>query len=150
LENIAKLNAYKNKKYDEQDISEFLELLGYSEISVEKVGNYRRFDMKESGEDRTLYINCSANMIIESIQLLNYRVKKMKDNSWKLILGSVVAVGLVIWFVVALVSDFSNDEEEYNPYTEDFDGDGLHGDKDDHEILHNMDTMPTEPMDGEQ
>lgn len=43
---------------------------------------------------------------------------------------------------------FSDDEEEeFNPYTEDYVGDGIGGDSDDHEILHPMPTMPTEPLD---
>lgn len=66
-----------------------------------------------------------------------------------------IALGIIIVLIVLMFSActgvFSDDEEEeFNPYTEDYDGDGLGGDSDDHEVLHQMPTMPTEPLDDEE
>lgn len=63
------------------------------------------------------------------------------------ILGLIGIIVLIVIMFSACTGAFSDDdEEEFNPYTEDYDGDGLNGDSDDHEILHQMPTMPTEPL----
>jgi hypothetical protein len=54
----------------------------------------------------------------------------------------VVIAGLIVigiaWGAVSFVKDLFNNEPkiEDNPYRMDFDGDGLKGDKDDHDLYH--------------
>ncbi|WP_242686530.1 hypothetical protein [Bacillus cereus] len=49
----------------------------------------------------------------------------------------ILLIGFGIFGMISAVFD-DNDTEEYNnnPYTEDFDGDGIGGDKDDHDYYH--------------
>lgn len=50
---------------------------------------------------------------------------------------------IVLWSMIYILYSCATmetyeEEEEWNPYTEDFDGDGLNGDKDDHDIYHEL------------
>jgi hypothetical protein len=151
-------NKWNGKKYDEKEFIKFLESLGYSVIDVGFAGEFRRILMKDIESGRILYVKYDGDLIINSFQLIDSREEKLKKNSTDVNynssrVGYLIGIGLVAVLILGLIAAMvldgvnSDDEEEYNPYTEDFDGDGLKGDKDDHDILHILPTMPTEPMD---
>ncbi|WP_025118202.1 MULTISPECIES: hypothetical protein [Bacillus] len=66
-----------------------------------------------------------------------------KDNDLSMFLGAgcfiviLLVIGFGIFgFIGALIEGSDNEEYNNNPYTEDFDGDGIGGDKDDHDYYH--------------
>lgn len=158
-------DKFREKLYDEQAIIDFLSEKKYIDIEVgeSKIPSHhdtytklKRFNMKLFNSDRTVFIGIDDKALVKYIWLDYKRLEEHPPPSNFAVVGCLVAViiivGLIIWFIVAMVGDITeswNEEEEFNPYIEDYDGDGLGGDADDHEILHNLPTMPTEPMDGE-
>jgi hypothetical protein len=147
-------DKFMNQLFDGNKITKYLETLGYTDIKLGYNGNGIGFKFLEGESPRTIIFEMDDE--IKSITLYNSHVdispKNRNASNKGCLLGIVMAVGLVIWGIVALFSgldDYDSDDDEYNPYTEDFDGDGRNGDKDDHDILKSLPTMPTEPMDRE-
>jgi hypothetical protein len=153
--NLDKIkDKFLNQLFDGDKIRNYLETLGYTDIKLGFNGGGMGFKFLDNGSPRTLIFDVvlRINSITLYMSHVDISPKGKKTSNKGCLIGIVLAVGLVIWGIVAFflgIDDYDSDYEEYNPYTEDFDGDGLHGDKDDHDILHNMPTMPTEPMDGE-
>jgi hypothetical protein len=65
-------------------------------------------------------------------------LKELKKTS----LGCLGLLGVVVIIFTLFSACTGGEEEEFNPYTEDYDGDGIGGTSDDHDILHEMPTMP--------
>ena len=60
-------------------------------------------------------------------------------------LGCLGMIGVVVAiFLLFSACGDSEVDDEFNPYTEDYDRDGVGGTSSDHDILHEMPTMPTE------
>jgi hypothetical protein len=154
--NIEKINdKFLNKPFDANEISDFLESLGYVNIET-GISNFdqRRFKFWQVKSPRTLIVYLDKNNNIKRFSLHMTHIENPPKENYALGIGCLVIVAGIVLFAlfgfISIIFDGSDSEyEEYNPYTEDFDGDGLHGDKDDHEILHNLPTMPTSPMGGE-
>lgn len=118
--------VWKNKKYNEKYFIKFLESLGYTVLKVSLAGEYKRFDLKESDVDRTLYINYDENMIIDYVQLIDYRVKKMRSSGWKIGIA-LAAIGTVGFLVIYTAFSNSDDKpiiiQQYDSNDKDADGD---------------------------
>ena len=147
-------DKFLNQLFDGNKIINFLETLGYTDIKLGYNGDGIGFKFMEGELPRTLIFEVGIKIKSITLYMSHVDIPKKEKNAFNIgcLLGIVLAIGLVVWAVVALfsgVDDYDSDDEEYNPYTEDFDGDGLNGDKDDHDILKSLPTMPTEPIDGE-
>jgi hypothetical protein len=154
--NIEKINdKFIKKPFDETEIKGFLESLDYKDIvSGQSDIDQYRFKFWQVKSPRTLFVYLDKNNNIKRFSLHMSHLENPPTESNALGIGClVILAGFMIIGLFVIVSSIfdgsDSDYEEYNPYTEDFDGDGLKGDKDDHDILHNMPTMPTGPMDGE-
>lgn len=154
--NIELINdRFLNQPFDANEISEYLGSLGYTKI-VTGISNFdqRRFKFWQVKSPRTLFVYLDKNNNNKRFSLHMSHLENPPNESNALGIGCLVIVaGFLLFGLYGIISSIfdgsDSDYEEYNPYTEDFDGDGLRGDKDDHDILHNMPTMPTGPMDGE-
>jgi hypothetical protein len=157
---------FKDKQYDEQSIIEFFKQRKYTNIKIGEAAvpshhntytKLIRFNLQLYNKDRTAFIGVDKEGLVKYISfefkyLMEHPPPPSNAAAIGCLLGIIILVGIIIWGIVAMFSDIAdtlNEEEEFNPYTEDFDGDGLKGDQDDLDILHQMPTMPTEPIDGE-
>lgn len=158
------IDMLKNKKgetYNEEEMIKFFESRGLSDIQVSDSFEYRRFSMKENfifkGKEafgyRTAFIGLDKNNTINKVKWVSHKVDSINQYHSNNGCGLLILIGIIgivatlgYFLVTGIMDGISNfeDDEEFNPYTEDYDGDGLGGDADDHDILHQMDTLPTE------
>ena len=98
------VKEFKNKPYNKQYLLSFLESLGYKDIEVTLTDDqkYLRFYMKESEEDRTLFIRNNADGTINQIALYKGNLKQFKSTSLGcgLLLLAIVGIAIGTWFLM--------------------------------------------------
>ncbi|MGE7602610.1 hypothetical protein ACQKL5_08875 [Peribacillus sp. NPDC097675] len=92
------VKEFKSKPYNKQYLLSFLESLGYKDIEVTLTDDkkYLRFYMKESEEDRTLFIKNNSDGTINHISLYKGNLKQFKSTSLGCGLLSIAIVVLAI------------------------------------------------------
>jgi hypothetical protein len=152
-----------NRSYNESELFAYLQESKYVDIEFIHdepprkgftVATMKVFHMKFYNDDRTLFVGINEDGNVGHFKIEDRKINSYPEINYGAAIGCLLVVitviVLVIWMLFSFISDGVdswNEEEEFNPYTEDYDGDGLNGDQDDHDILHQMPTMPTEPID---
>jgi hypothetical protein len=149
---------FRGKLYSKEEMVEFLKGMKYTEIylmeimppqNIKNLKSMKVFQMDFYKEKRTLFVGIDEKGSIQLLRMKNATMDSFPNDTANGIIGCIILLailGFLIWALVSCVAtgidSFDDDDEDYNPYTEDFDGDGLKGDKDDHNILHQMPTLP--------
>lgn len=98
------VKEFKNKPYNKQYLLSFLESLGYKDIEVTLTDDkkYLRFYMKESEEDRTLFIRRNSDGTINQISLYKGNLKQFKSAplGYGLLLLAIVVIAIGTWFLM--------------------------------------------------
>jgi hypothetical protein len=149
--------AFGNKPLDEGELLKALEEAKYTNIHFSHFAwapknkayleTIRVYHMDFYKEKRTLFLGISKNGNVALFRMENSNMNTFPSDNASAALGCFMLIGLIvlmIWgFSACMSSDiYEDDDDDYNPYTEDFDGDGLGGDKDDHDILQQLPTLP--------
>lgn len=144
---------FSGKPYNQLEILEFLKGKKYTNINILNITPpkdkgltvMKRFQMDFYKEKRTLFVGMDNEGIIRHFRMDNMKLDSYPDNS-NVAIGCIlliIVLVLAIWGLSSCISSgIDYEDDDYNPYTEDFDGDGIGGDKDDHDILHQLPTLP--------
>lgn len=135
---------FHKKPYSEDEIVKFLELSNATEIEVGKTDKCIRFYLKVDNQQRTLFIIVDRTNNIKKIILDYGKVESLPSDlmAYGCLAAILIPIGLFIWFIITVVStvidgpDTDVNSDPNNPYIEDFDGDGVGGTKNDHDIYH--------------
>ncbi|MEA1012653.1 MULTISPECIES: hypothetical protein [Bacillus cereus group] len=138
------METFYKKPYNEIDVVKHLETYNLEEIEPGEIGGYKRIYFKEDDVNKTLFIKVTGKNIVKHIQIESKKLEFIPSNLPNLgcLVVVLVPIGLCIWFVISVVTTLIDggstdvDTTPNNPYTEDFDGDGLGGTKEDHDIYH--------------
>lgn len=130
-------------KYGEDKTKGLLDTIDeLDEFTFRDMPGFKRIHTKENGNDITIFIKVSKDNRIQEVYVNNGKVYNAPSDlaTWGCLGGIAVIVALVGWFLVSVVSVFMDgvetDTTPDNPYIEDFNGDGLGGTKEDHDIYH--------------
>lgn len=109
------------KPYIENEIIEYLISLEYTDIEVSHVDKLkRRIYLKRNGTDRTIFIGLDKNGVIKSMTQLDGRLERLTSaSSIGCLVGVLIIVGLIIWFIVSWVMDVVSNIEDNDYYEDD-------------------------------
>lgn len=141
IEELVK--TFHLQEYKEEELLSFLKEKNVEEIEIKQIGKYRRIFFKEEGKNKTLFVKVDKRNIVISLSL-EFGKEYNAPNDLMLtgcLIALIIPIGLVLWFgfyIVTTIMEPSEPDTSNNPYTEDFDGDGIGGTKEDHDIYHKI------------